>query len=73
MITGIIFAVIGAILILAGIYYLWSPVISVIGGADGPTSIFLAAKISRKSSAAVIYIGGVIFIASLWKVFRKKR
>lgn len=73
MITGIIFAVIGAILILAGIYYLWSPVISVIGGADGPTSIFLAAKISRKVPAAVICIGGVIFIASLWKVFRKKR
>lgn len=73
MITGMIFAVIGAILIVTGIHYLCSPAISIIGGADGPTSIFLAAKISKKVPITAICIGGAIFIASLWKMFRKKR
>lgn len=73
MIIGMIFAVIAAILIVTGIHYLCSPAISIIGGADGPTSIFLAAKISRKVPITIICIGSAIFIASLWKMFRKKR
>lgn len=49
--------------------------ISIIGGADGPTSIFLAGKVGDGMAWAGIAVGAVIFVigaAGLIKAGRKK-
>lgn len=47
--------------------------ISIIGGADGPTSIFLAGKVDHifAVAAAVMLILGIM-IAVVWKILKKK-
>lgn len=47
--------------------------ISIIGGADGPTSIFLAGKIGSDFSLAVVVIGIVLLLAGLGIYFKNKR
>lgn len=41
-----------------------SAAISIIGGADGPTSVFLAGKIGNDYSWTMILIGAVLLIGS---------
>lgn len=38
----ILFGIIGVILVLAGILFAVSPSIGIIGGADGPTEVFVS-------------------------------
>lgn len=47
--------------------------ISIIGGADGPTSIFLAGRVDHifAVAAAVMLILGIM-IAVVWKILKKK-
>ncbi len=46
--------------------------VSVIGGADGPTSIFLAGKVGMGMLLPVVAVGIVIIAVCLFLVFRKK-
>jgi len=45
--------------------------ISIIGGADGPTSVFLAGKVSGPTDWQFA-VGGVIIAVLLWWLIRKK-
>ena len=71
IITGLVFAAVGLILTFAGIHYLISPTF-VMGGGNGPTAVFLAAKISPKIPITAIIIGCLFLIASLWKILKKR-
>ena len=46
--------------------------VSIIGGADGPTSIFLAGKIGGASAVIGIIVGIVLLIAGIVMIARKK-
>lgn len=48
--------------------------VSIIGGADGPTSVFVAGKISDPTAYGVIAIGVVLLLAAgiCWMRERKK-
>jgi len=70
MISGII----GIILTIAGIVSKAKKAvaISIIGGADGPTSVFLAGKVGSDISVSLIVIG-VILIAITIILWLRKR
>ena len=67
----------GILLAAAGAWFQSSqPSVAVIGGADGPTSIFIAAKVD---GAAILTAGGVLIAGALTiglilvLIFRRKR
>lgn len=64
--TGIIIAAIGFLIKTRG------QMSMVIGGADGPTSIFLAGKIGKGSMIAEIVTGIVLLAAGILMILRKK-
>lgn len=78
---GIILTVIGTILAAIGILMTVLDIIlkekgqmsvSIIGGADGPTSIFLAGKVGNSSAVPEI-IGGIVLLAiGIFMIVRKK-
>lgn len=57
-------ALAGILLVVAGIIFKIrdSVAISVIGGADGPTSIFLAGKVGNGFTVTVIFIGIILIL-----------
>ena len=46
--------------------------ISIIGGADGPTSIFVAGKIPDRIGIIGMVLGVLLLVLGLYFVFRKK-
>ena len=78
-IAGIVLLTIGAVLALTGIAALFNinnsesaAKISIIGGADGPTAVFLAGKIGMPLFAAII-IGAVLAVIGLIVLLKKKK
>lgn len=47
--------------------------ISIIGGADGPTSIFLAGKVGGASSTITIIIGIIFVVIGVMAFTRRKK
>lgn len=74
IILAVIAAVAGMIAVIYGVYtkIKGSLSISLIGGADGPTSIFLAGKLNSGFSMIFI-IAGVIVLAFVLFLLLKKR
>lgn len=72
--VGIVVSVIGVIIAIAGIIQKnkISASISIIGGADGPTSIFLAGKVGSAPAITGIVIGIILLIIGVILVMRKK-
>lgn len=75
-IISVVLAVIGAAFLSGGIYFLTNPVFSTglsIGGtgADGPTAVFLAGKISPWPPAAAVLAGVFCLGLSLWNMFKE--
>lgn len=72
--VGIVVSVIGVIIAIAGIIQKnkISASISIIGGADGPTSIFLAGKVGSAPTITGIVIGIILLIVGVILVMRKK-
>ena len=64
-IIGIIIGILGVVIICLGVFMniKGGKSVSIIGGADGPTSIFLAGKVGGNSSVVAIIIGVVFFVA----------
>lgn len=75
MIIGAVLAFAGMILaIIGGILKTKNAVaISVIGGADGPTSIFLAGKIGNGFTIPVMMIGVILLLVGVGIFIIKKR
>ena len=46
--------------------------ISIIGGADGPTSVFIAGKVGNTSAVAGVLVGIVLLVIGVFMI-RKKR
>ncbi len=71
-----ILGAVGVGLVLLGTYlYRWKQnvAISLVGGADGPTSVFIAAKINPAVYFIVIGLGAAVVLgAAIW-LFRKRR
>ena len=45
----------------------------VIGGADGPTSIFIAARVNYDALALLLIVGAVLLILlGIWMILKKK-
>lgn len=74
-VIGIIIGIIGAVLSVVGLILKVKGKVSVsiIGGADGPTSIFLAGKTSGDASVCAIIIGIILLIIAGFICFRRKR
>lgn len=70
-VIGIVTAVISLILKVKGQMSMARSV-SVIGGADGPTSIFIAGKIGGTSAVIGIVMGIVLLTAGILMIVRKK-
>lgn len=71
---GFGFTAAGLLLLLVGLRYYLSPAISfsIIGGKDGPTSVFVAGKLSAPVPLTAMVLGGVLLATGLWKLLRNK-
>ena len=47
--------------------------VSIIGGADGPTSIFVAAKLDESFIYLILAVGVVLIVAAVIMVLKKRR
>lgn len=64
--TGIVMATVGLLIKIKG------QMSMVIGGADGPTSVFIAGKVGKGSMLAPIIAGIVLLAVGVLIVLRKK-
>ncbi|MDK2966584.1 MULTISPECIES: oxaloacetate decarboxylase [Lacrimispora] len=55
----------GGALIIAGAYFAGNKAVTVIGGADGPTAIFIAGKPDHVTSTAMLVSGIIIILGIL--------
>lgn len=71
-IIGVIIVIIGIILVAFGINakVKGAAAISIIGGADGPTSVFIAGKVGAGFALGTILIGAVLTVAGI-AIYRK--
>ncbi len=67
--TGLV----GSILIIAGALFTRNKAITVIGGADGPTSVFIAAKPSPVTSTVLLVTGIIIILGTIIIVFKNRK
>ena len=77
--TGVLAAIggiLGAILLGSGIIT-WlnkgQAAVSIIGGADGPTSIFVAGKVGRNFAGDLTIIGGALLIICTIYMFNRRK
>ena len=66
-IVGLIFVIIGAALKIN------NNAISVIGGVDGPTSVFVATKLNSSSVSMLIVIGVILLVAAIFFYLKRKK
>lgn len=74
-IFGLIMTVLGVIVIAVNVILKMkkSASISIIGGADGPTSIFLAGKVGTNFSTVGIISGFALIILAIFLMVSKKK
>ena len=66
-IVGLIFVIIGAALKIN------NNAISVIGGVDGTTSVFVATKLNSSSVSMFIVIGVILLVAAIFFYLKRKK
>lgn len=74
-IIGVIIAIVGIIIAGFGISMKQKEAmaISIIGGADGPTSVFLAGKLGTTSFLAIIVVAVVLLAVRVAIIVKKKK
>lgn len=74
-ILGMIGGVIGMLLVIWGIAMRTkeNAAVSIIGGADGPTSIFVAAKLDESFICLILAVGVILIVAAVIMVLKKRR
>ena len=74
-IHGMVLAIIGIITVLFGIVLKIkeNTVISVIGGADGPTSVFVAGKTSSVPVIISVILGIILLVIGIFIIIRKNK
>ena len=73
-VLGIIMGILGLVLVIIEILLKMeeSMSISVIGGADGPTSIFLAGRIGGNISLFIVIVGVILMVIAGFILFKRK-
>lgn len=73
-VLGIIMGILGLVLVIIEILLKMeeSMSISVIGGADGPTSIFLVGRIGGNISILIIIVGVILMVIAGFILFKRK-
>ena len=73
-VLGIIMGILGLVLVIIEILLKMeeSMSISVIGGADGPTSIILAGRIGGNISILIIIVGVILMVIAGFILFKRK-
>lgn len=71
---GIVATIVGAIIIIMSIVlkFMEEKTVSIVGGADGPTSVFAAGKIGNGSGMIGILVGIGIIVVGLIIILRKR-
>lgn len=70
---GIGTCIVGMLLVVFGIMKMnENTTVSIIGGADGPTSIFVAGKLNGNLPIALIIIGVVLLVAAVVAFFKRR-
>ncbi len=71
---GIVATIVGAIIIIMSIVlkFMEEKTVSIVGGADGPTSVFVAGKIGNGSGMIGILVGIGIIVVGLIIILRKR-
>lgn len=71
---GIVATIVGAITIIMSIVlkFMEEKTVSIVGGADGPTSVFVAGKIGNGSGMIGILVGIGIIVVGLIIILRKR-
>lgn len=74
-IIGIVVGIVGCIAAVLGIIYKvrGSFSVAIIGGADGPTSVFVAGKVGQDFSVLAIAVGIILILAAAILLIKKKR
>ena len=73
-ILGIVAGIVGIISVIVGVALkMNNNAIAIIGGADGPTSVFVAAKLDSVSVSLLIGIGIVVLIVAIIFYLKRKR
>ena len=72
--VGIVIAIVGSIITIIGfiLKYMENKAVTIIGGADGPTSIFLAGKVGNGTEIMEIVFGVIIMVVG-FVIFLRKR
>lgn len=71
-ILGVVMTIIGAAVVISNLIIKIKGQTSVIiGGADGPTSIFLAGKIGGSKAGAGIIVGIILLAGGIFMIVRK--
>ncbi|PPK80966.1 hypothetical protein BXY41_105185 [Lacrimispora xylanisolvens] len=63
----------GGALIIAGALFTRNKAVAVIGGADGPTSVFIAAKPSPVTSTVLLVSGIIIILGTIMIVIKNRK
>ena len=69
---GIIAGILGIVLAVIGIVLKENTAVSVIGGADGPTSIFIAGKLNGDNFIFMIVVGIILLILAGVIFYKRK-
>ena len=73
-ILGIVAGIVGIISVIVGVALkMNNNAIAIIGGADGPTSVFVAGKLNSLVSILLIAIGVVMLIVAIIFYLKRKR
>ena len=73
-ILGIVAGIVGIISVIVGVALkMNNNAIAIIGGADGPTSVFVAGKLNVLVSILLIAIGVVMLIVAIIFYLKRKR
>ena len=72
--VGIVIAIVGSIITIIGfiLKYMENKAVTIIGGADGPTSIFLAGKGGNETGMIEIIFGLIILVFGFMIIWRKR-
>lgn len=74
-VIGVIFGIVGILMTISGVSSLMHPdnsTVAIIGGADGPTSIFVAEKLGGIGPWTAVVVG-LLTIAAAILVLKKKK
>ncbi len=73
VLLGIIAVLIGTVVVVITLLTRRAHSVSIIGGADGPTSIFLAGKVDPLSLIIGLVVGAAIVVAGVVLVIKSKK